>query len=988
MTAPTVHALPCGVDFPRELVNGLIAKMADHPPEAMARVHLYLNAGRMMRRVREEFDRHGARYLPRLKLVTDLGRAPLPGLPPAIPSLRRKLELAQLVAGLVDRLPGFEAGHGRFGLAESLATLMAEMQSEGVPPDALEALDIADTHAQHWRLSLDFIRIVARYFEPDATPDSEARQRRVVQHILDTWAMSPPSDPIIVAGSTGSRGATALFMEHVARLPNGTVVLPGYDFEMPDLAWSSLKSGSFPIEDHPQYRYRAFLDRLDVPPNQVQNWSITPPASPARNAMISLALRPAPVTDQWMSEGQSLPDLAECTRDITLIEAPDPRHEAVALALVLREAAEQGRTAALISPDRLLTRRVAVALDRWGITPDDSAGQPLQQTAPGRLIRHVAAMMGQRIALDGVLILLKHPLTATGSTLRGTHLRYTRELELRLRRYGPAFPDRDALMKWAKEDDDKIRWAEWVWAVLTALAAAQGGPLTQICTAHLAITADLAAGPGGDIDASELWLEEGGREARRIFAELLRESDTAGDYSRSDYADLVHHLLQGGMARAGLAAHPNIAIWGTLEARTQGADLVILAGLNEGSWPEAPAPDPWLSRAMRLEAGLLLPERQIGLSAHDFQQAVAAPQVILSRARRDAEAETVPSRWINRLMNLLSGLTAQDGPQALKAMVDRGNRWVDMAQSLDAPRQDVAPMRRPSPRPPVEKRPKELSVTAIRTLIRDPYAIYAKRILRLNPLNPLSPEPDPLLRGTVLHKIVETFTERPISDDTPEQAHDRLLRVAEEVLQKTVPWPSAQRLWLARIARIAKRFVADEIHRAENGTPVVVENQRSVTLQNPIFTLTAKPDRIDLLHDGRARIYDYKSGTPPTAAQVISYDKQLLLEAAMVERGAFEVLGPREVAGMSYIQLGAAGATTDFGSKIITRKHGNTPAREESVAESWAKFEMLIAQYFDPKQGYTAQRAMELQSHASDYGHLSRFGEWELSDEAVPEDLT
>lgn len=976
MAEPRLFALPPGVDFPRALVLGLIARMADRPPEAMARVQLYANSGRMQRRIREEFDRHGAMFLPRMGLVTDFGSRPVPGLPAAVPDLRRRLELAQLVRGLTARLPQFEAGMSETALADSLADLMAEMQDEGVRPEDLEALDIAETHGAHWQRSLEFIRIVARYFDTDELPDRQGRQRRVVEAITRDWTEAPPEDPILIAGSTGSRGSTSLLMQAVAQMPAGYVILPGFDFGMPESGWNSLYAGAIPGEDHPQFRFRALLKALGLAPGAVQRWTDAPPPSAGRNALVSLALRPPPVTDRWMAEGRELPPPIEITADMTLVEASDPRREALAVALILREAAETGTRAAVITPDRLLTRRIATALDRWGIVPDDSAGHPLQQTAPGRLLRHVAAMQGRKPVLETLLILLKHPLSATGGGMRGVHLRFTRELELRLRRYGPAFPDAKALRDWAgTEDPARAAWAEWLVTVLEGLESAAEGPLSAMIETHLARTSLLAAGPAGRAEASELWREDGGAECLRLFEELRAEAAFGGDYGAADYADLVNRVLQGGLVRDTRAAHPLISIQGTLEARALDADLVILAGLNEGSWPASPSPDPWLSRKMRLDAGLLLPERQIGLAAHDFEIAVGAPRVVLSRARRDSDAETIPARWLNRLTNLLGGLSETGGPEALAQMRARGALWLSRAEALETPRMQLPRAPRPAPRPPVDARPRELPVTAIKKLIRDPYAVYAERILRLRPLDPLRPEPDPRERGQVLHLIMERFVRgRPVGEALAVSVA-RLLRIAEETIEQEVPWPSARRLWLARIGRIAEKFAADEADRAARGTPAVIEKKGSVPLQNVLFTLTAKPDRIDILEDGSAHIFDYKSGVPPKAPEVLHFDKQLLLEAAMAERGAFEQIGPRRVHGMTYVRLGGEGETVD----ISTEK--------ESVEDVWQKFESLIARYLRADQGYTSRRAMQKSDDKGDFDHLARYGEWELSTPASPEVL-
>ncbi|WP_413871547.1 double-strand break repair protein AddB [Albidovulum sp.] len=972
-----LFGLPPGADFPAVFVDGLLARMQGTPPEALARVTVYLNTARMLAAVRAAFDARGPRLLPRLRLVTDLAGDPLPAVPAAVPPLRRRLELARLVAELVGRERTFAPGTPVFALADSLAVLLAEMQGEGVAPDAFEAANLAENHAAHWERSLAFIRIIARYFAADAEPDAEARQRRVAEAMAERWARAAPADPVIVAGSTGSRGATQILMRAVASLPNGAVVLPGFDFDMPESAWTSLRSGPIPNEDHPQYRFLALTRSLGAGPEAVQRWVDAPAPDPARNRILSLSLRPAPVTDQWMAEGAALGPLAPATAGLTLIEAPTPRAEALAIALRLRKAAEQGKRAHLVTPDRILARRVTAALDRWGILPDDSAGSPLVQSAPGRLLRHVAQLFGRRVSAEALIVLLKHPLTATGGKDRGPHLRFTRELELSLRRHGPAFPAEDTLLAWAGAtgEADRIAWARWIGSSLAGVDEAEERPLSACVETHLALAGILAAGPSGTVAASELWRKEAGQLALSMMEELRREAAHGARFSPADYADLVMSLLSAAGVRQTAAAHPLIAIRGTLEARVGGADVTILAGLNEGVWPAAPAPDPWLSRQMRLKAGLRLPERQIGLSAHDYQQAVGAAEVVLSRAARDDDAETVPSRWLARLTNLVAGLPDQGGPDALKAMQARGREWLDLAASLEHPGAAVPPAVRPSPRPPVGARPRELAVTGVATLIRDPYAIYARHILRLFPLDPLSGRPDARLRGEILHDIVEHFVRDRPPVETLAGAEARLLALSDHLLAVKVPWPGAQRMWRARIARIAGLFVAAEAIRAARGHPVVLEEKGAVLVDESGFTLTARPDRIDLLADGRVHIYDYKSGNPPSPKQQRSFDKQLLLEAAMAERGAFGAIGPCTVEGATYIRLGGGG------------REARVEISPEILDETWRSLGRLIAAFGRAATGYTSRRAMFGANSAGDYDHLARFGEWEMASPSFPEDV-
>jgi ATP-dependent helicase/nuclease subunit B len=959
-----VFGLPPGADFPRLFVHGLQARLAGQPPEAAARVTVFVNTQRMRRAMMGHLTAGGAALMPKIRLVTDLARDALyHDVPAPVSPLRRRLELSQLVRALLDRAPTLAAQSSVFDLADSLAALMDEMRGEGVPPDRIAALDVSG-HSEHWKRTQDFIGIIGQFFTDDAAPDVEARQRLVVARLIAGWHLNPPADPVIVAGSTGSRGTTAILMRAVAELPQGVLVLPGYDFDMPDAVWAQLDEAGTG-EDHPQFRYRRLLAGSDLPP--VALWLDNHPPNPARNRLISLSLRPAPVTDQWMVEGQLLGDLGVATADMTLIEAPSPRAEAVAVALILRDAAERGRRAALMTPDRNLSRQVTAMLDLWRIQPDDSAGEPLSLSATGRFLRHVADLFGQRMTGEMLLALLKHPVTAAGAD-RALHLRMTQGFERFLRAKGAPFPDTAMLAEWGAGRPAALPWARWLTGVMDGLDRWGDRPLTTLVERHLAVAEILSAGDGGD--RPMLWTTVDGLQARQAMADLAAAADAAGTVSPQQYRDILRAVLDGGEVRRQGQIRLETMIWGTREARIQGADLVILGGMNDGIWPALPPPDPWLNRDMRLKAGLLLPERRIGLSAHDYQQAICAAEVVVTRAKRDAQAETVASRWINRLTNLLSGLPNQDGPAALAAMVRRGNVWLNLAAALDAPGDTVKPAPRPSPRPPVTHRPKELPVTSITRLVRDPYHVYARNILRLKPLDPLRPGADPRLRGQVLHRILESFVRH---QHTAEDPKARLMAIADAVLAEEVAWPSVRALWLAKLDRAADFFLAENARHG--GRPVLIEKGAGIDLPGLDFRLTAKPDRIDVLPDGRLHLIDYKTGTPPTKEQQAVFDNQLLLEACMATRGAFGPDLPTDVASVAYIGLGASPSVN---LTVIT---------DEILGRTWAQLSTLIERYGQREVGYTARRAVFEDHKVNDYDHLARHGEWDVSMRAVGQDV-
>lgn len=960
--SPRVFGLPPGADFPKVLYQGLEDRLATAAPHYWAAVEIYVNTRRMQRRLIDLFNAGPARLMPRIRLIADIASVyGVAGAGETVSPLRRRLELAQVVSRLLDSAPDLAPRSAIFDLADSLAELMDEMQGEGVSPDAVRDLDVSHLSA-HWDRTRRFIDLIAPYFT-ETLLNAEGQRRLAAERLTNLWAETPPTHPIIVAGSTGSRGATSLFMQAVAKLPQGAVILPGFDFDQPAAVWDALDD-ALTAEDHPQYRFHKFHQALDITAADVRPWvdvklgSVSP-----RNALVSLALRPAPVTDQWLESGPDLTGLDHATEGLTLIEAPSPRHEALAIALRLRQAVERGETAALISPDRMLTRQVTAALDRWGIEPDDSAGIPLQLTAPGRFLRHVGALMGAQLTAEALLILLKHPLTHSAEQ-RNQHLLWTRELELHIRRNGVAFPDSTALMAWAAaKDDARATWAEWICAAFLGHEDVQAAHLSDHLDRHIATAEEIARGAFG-AGSGELWLKKAGEKARATVDNLIAEAEFGGDLHIRDYLDLFGAVLSTAEVTDPVRPHPQVMIWGTLEARVQGADVVILGGLNEGSWPEAPSPDPWLNREMRAKSGLLLPERRIGLAAHDFQQAIGAPTVILSRAIRDAEAQTVPSRWINRLVNLMSGLTTNGGPDGLAAMRARGQALLDMVDLFDAPIAPPIPAPRPEPSPPVAYRPDRLSVTRVQTLIRDPYAIYAAYVLNLRRLNPLKPEPDAALRGTVLHKVLEEFVRE--SDPNDPDARADLLVKTDTILAEMAPWPAERRAWRAAVERVADWFTQGEVERRKTAVPERLEVRANTVMENG-FTLTAEADRIDRNADGTVTIYDYKTGHVPTKAEMDAFDKQLYLEAILAERGAFQDMNPTVVQSVAHIGLGS------------TPKVSSHMMNDTVLADTWSGLAELVDRYRDPTLGYKARRALTKTSDRSDYDHLSRFGEWNES---------
>lgn len=990
--APRVFAVLPGSDYAAALTEGLYARLGPTaPPEAAARVSILVNTARASRAIEAAMAARaraatGGGLLPAIRLVTALWEDPLalPELPPAIDRLRRRLRLTRLVESFLAAAPGRAPVAAAPELAESLARLIDELDEWGVEAARLDGL-VEGEMARHWQEALAFADIVRAHW-PEIRAEAEggaldpaARARRTVEALTAAWRENPPEAPTIVAGSTGSRAPTAELMAAIAHLPQGAVVLPGFDPAIEPEVWERIGP------DHPFGPFRRLLDRLDMRPGDVRLW--IEEARAPRLGLLAQALRPAPVTDAWVAARDRLAaDAPPATEGLSLVEAASPTEEAAAIALAIRrEIATPGRRAALVTRDATLARRVTAELSRFGILPDDSLGRPLADSAAGVFLRLIAELAGAAADPIRLAALFNHPLTSPGLP-RGPHLRLARAYELAvLRRVpDPSLPP-GRLADWPAGDDCRgappegfSAWKSAIEAALAPLAAAlaSGASLAETVACHRR-AAEALSSPEGQ---PRCWNEPDGEAARALFDRIEAAADAYGEGGELRYATLLVTLMRDETLRPDAArAHPRAIIWGTREARVEAAELTILGGLNEGSWPPASPADPWLSRPMRAALGLPSPERQIGLSAHDFLQAAARPRVILTRARKVGGAPAVASRWLVRLENLLGGTA----PDALEAMKARGREILGLVPLIHrpAPEEALAPATRPRPRPPVAARPRRLSVTRIETLIRDAYAVYAEKILRLSPLDPLGKPPDALERGTVIHAILHHFVAETPAAETPEAARTRLLALAEAELAARIPWPETRRAWAGRIARAADWFLQGEAERRARGEPVALECPGEMLLDLPAgpFRLTATADRIDRVGEG-AMIYDYKAGDPPSARQIGFFNQQLHLQALILEAGGFEGLAPMRAIGGAY--LGFSGS--DKGGKEVAPNDDH--AIPATLPQHREKLIRLLSSYDSETRAYVSRGMAERDGFEGSYDHLARRGEWEAAEADGPED--
>ncbi len=964
--AAKLFDIPAGTPFLAALASGIRTALGADPL-ALSRATVLLPNRRAVRALGDAFLAVGdgaALLLPRIAAIGDVDEDELSlaaetaslaaELPPAIDALARHLLLARLVAARGDLVPSPAAA---FKLAEALATLLDEMQIEEVGFERFADLVPAD-YAAHWGETLAFLDILReawpRILASRGEMDGQARRAKLIRALAAHWARTPPAGPIWAAGSTGSVPATAHLLATIARLEHGAVVLPGLDRTADAATWEAI--GEDP--SHPQHGLNLLLRRMEATRADVQAWPGTAPGP--RAGLVSAVLLPAPATESWRDMQAFAPKAFE---GLKRLEAPDADSEAGAIALLLRETLETpGRTAALVTADRNLARRVAAELKRWNIAVDDTAGLPLARTAPATLLRLAAHAANEDFAPVALLALLKHPLVQLGQT-RSAHLARTRSFErdhLRGPRPAPGLAGLQAL------DADN--------PLLAALAAAfaraneADETLAGLLPAFLAAAEALAQDETGQ---TRLWDGDAGEAVAAFAARLADAADAFGPLKRRHFADFLDTVLATDAYRPPYGGHPRLAIRGTLEARLVAADRVVLGGLNEGVWPGEAREDPWLSRPMRKAAGLPPPERQIGLAAHDFAQALSGADVVLSRARKADGTPTLPARWLLRF----EALVGKDNPQWQGLLWHPPLGW---ARLLAGGHEKGRALAKPRPTPPVAARPAKLAVTGVERLVRDPYAIYARYVLGLRPLDPIDADVDARDRGNLIHAALETFARR-FPGDLPPRPEAELLEIGRRIFAAYMDRPAVAAFWWPRFVRIAEWFAALQTERQADGLRIAgVECAGELDLDG--FTLTARADRIDIGPDGRLEVIDYKTGATPTARQALSgMAPQLPLTASVAKAGAFQTIPAAAIAALVYAKLGGAKQAGDW--KILAP--GKEIADADAFAdEALAGLRRLLQRYGDPSQPYLSRPRPQFVAHAGDYDHLARWLEWSRDGDA------
>jgi ATP-dependent helicase/nuclease subunit B len=1040
-----VFSVPLSAPFLRSVIGALVDGRliegfeARARPEQLAQATLYLptrRAGRLAREIFLDELKADAVLLPRIVALGDIDEDELAfsqaasetGLsaletPPAMEGLQRRLLLAQLIAAWAKQIRPSDPSQAplvvggpasTLALADDLARLMDDMVTRGVEWRALGGL-VPDALDQYWQLTLQFLDIAKdawpRILEAHGKIEPAARRDMLIE--AEAARLTARHDgPVIAAGSTGSMPTTAKFLHAVAALPRGAVILPGLDTDLDDEAWRSIggirdpQGGRFttpPASNHPQFAMHALLHRFGIERRDVE--ILAPPTPHGRDVLASEAMRPATATAQWhqrLAEPEIAGKISSGMTNLAVIEADNPEMEALAIAVAMREARHLDKSAALVTPDRALARRVMAALGRWNLAFDDSGGDALMDTPAGIFARLAAEAVAKQLEPPTLLALLKHPLCRLGgapdafkntiATLELALLRGTRpqagsrglardfagfRLELGKLRSGETSSLHRAEPRTALRDDELDRADQLILQLQSALAAleslgsAKPHDFAALAERHRDVLLALSCDQHGVATAFE---GPQGSALAAAFDDLIGAPTPSGLMVQlGDYPEVFQTTFDDRMVRRPELAHASLRIYGPLEARLTQSDRVIIGGLVEGVWPPAPRIDPWLSRPMRHELGLDLPERRIGLSAHDFAQLLGADDVILSHAAKVGGAPAVASRFLHRL-------EAVAGEARWQAATSAGKKYLGFADELDRP-DKIKPIAPPAPKPPRATRPLKLSVTAIEDWLRDPYTIYARYILRLAPLDPVDMPLSAADRGSAIHDALGEFTQV-FATTLPDDPAGALRRIGQKFFAPLMERPEAKALWWPRFQRIAAWFAEWEVTRRGDirGIDAEIKGEIPIRLDNErTFVLSARADRIERRHDGTFAVIDYKTGQPPTAKQVrMGLSPQLTLEAAILREGGFAGIDAGSSVGeLVYVRLSGNNPPGEQRSLELKIKPGDTPQSPDAAADyARQQLEILIRKFENEDEPYSSLNLSMWSNRYGSYDDLARIKEW------------
>ncbi len=939
-----IFSIPLGLPFLKILAIHLLKQ---YDAYTLARAIVYLPTRQACRTFRKVlFHEAGNKALLKPRVIplneleeTEIALTSLKGcqfiadLPDAMPPARRVLILASLIQRVRTGLQQDISFSDAISIAHYLGNLIDEFHREELPLTQLERLKPSGKAADHWTTLLDFLKILSHHWpailQENKVMDSTERHNSIVLFQAAEWETCPPSYPIIIAGSMGTISSTDHLIKVVSMLPQGQVILPGLQQGLDDLLLP---------EYHPQFSLYSLLKRLKISSHAVKNIPNEKDLFMNRSSMFANSF-----DETSLKEDQSISSVL--IENFLYAQCVHAQEELDIICLYAREGLQQGKKIACIVPHSTLAKRLHIELTKWGVQVSSAFQQPFKETLWGSFFCLTAAYFAEEFSYLNLLNILKHPLSQKFH--KDAHF-FERHI-LRNPSFSSPSHDLSVLLESALLSSDFKEFIKWFFERHSTISSFIC--LHEYVKCHQQVLEKLLSFSG---ESLEIYLKNH-PEHGEFFANFWQNLTNFASSQKilmDNYEEFFKAFTDTLKIKHSSGGDSDIEILTPREARFVIADRLILADMNEGAWPTQDAPDPFFSMAMRQSIGLPSLEKRHGQSAHDFLQLCSIKEVLITRSLMVEGAATLPSPFLSLLLSYLK----EKGQILPEPTTIKG--W---AKLLNTTYQKQPIPHRPLPCPPVEMRPQRLSVTEIETLIKDPYSIYAKHVLKLRPLKSLTAPTDALNFGLLVHQFMETWVkEKYYLHLKSPLITDKIFSLGQHLFSLYFAEAPYKAFWEAKFKRIVTWLMT--LPTTYFGDPILTEVWGQATLGN--FTLFAKADRIDSTPEG-AVLIDYKTGHTPLDSHLEKQEfVQLPLEAVILQQGNFSGLSAR-VKALSFWSLGG----TEGGH--IRFYKGNL---EELIESTRQGMQQLLEAYQLPTTPYVALGGSEI--YPGPYDHLARVQEW------------
>jgi ATP-dependent helicase/nuclease subunit B len=881
-------------------------------------------------------------------------------IPPPVTSVEQQILLSNLI--LEHHKHKSITIEQAIDLARDLAAFLAELQREEIDILKLNNL-VAEEVAIHWQQIMEFLNLITIHWpnilKEKNKIDPVNYRNQLVKNQQLVWQKNPPNKTIIAAGSTGTIKSTSNLLKAILDLPKGIVILPAVDIMIDEASWHKID------EFHPQYNIKKILKYFNVNRCQLQAWHEDYFfCNNNRLKLLSEALRCANSSEQW---NDLFAIEEEAFSNLNLVVCDNLQYEAQTIALIIRHYLHNPKqTIALVTNERALAQRVISILTRYDIDIDDSAGIELSITPPMAYLRLIASMIESNFTPISMLSALKHPLASGGLKVEAFR-NLIREIELLVMRGVRIKPGFQGIIYSLKKLNKKDL-ADYLLTLFPKnsnfikLMSLQKANFKEILLSHLSF-AEALAGNEQQSGDQLLWQGDIGLSCVEFIRQLIESCGDLNLIPTKSYTKLFDNFLVGKVYRPRYGRHPRVTILSPTESRFFYHDVIIMGALNEGNWPENVKTGPWISRTMRHNLGLPSLERKIGQLAFDFYYLSCAKEVYYTRSLKVDGAETVPSRFLLRLTTLLKKFGKDLSNQS---------KWQNYIRLLNQPSL-VQGYSAPSAKPDIKYRPKKLSVTDIEKLMRDPYSIYAKHILKLKKLDVIDADPGAADFGNFVHKSLEYFSLHLKDSCTKDMWYNSLIEAGYKILSGLLDRPAIYALWWTRYERIAKWIAINE-QTIDINKSIYIETTGKMIFNfaNKDFTLTAKADRMEIDPLGDIFIIDYKTGTVPSLKNVIKgISPQMILEALIASNNGFvnqDKFNAYKVTKLNYIYLS--------GGKVPAEEIELKVDIEKLVEQAKDGLQRLILAFMDKEVSYLASPLSDRVLRYNNYEHLARNKEW------------